>query len=410
MPTATHYTVLGLVPTAAPEVIRAAYKALALICHPDKTAHMVAIERASHAVVFNDVQAAYDVIGNPALKAAYDAELQRNANISKLQHSTSRRRSPYPAPSEASSTTKRRPSVKMTTPAERTAMRAQAREQLDHLRQKRTERDITDAQMDVACLKDMVHTWKQLAEDNTPDPVMHAHCAIRIHEYEQKLFEREQQHKEWLANLSTAKQEPSMVTAKHDPATANASPKPAAYAPSVASHRSNTDTARVRTDSASPTASVRGSVRADARKRAEAERTAATAAATAREEARQAEKAQREAVKQAHLDSKATAVRVGKEKQKAKAAQLAQKDAERIVKARAKAGAAPLGIVRAVVDPEPNDESQASPSVADSTAPRKSQAPMQKICSKCGVEHASFREWMKCNAPAKQADEDKALL
>jgi curved DNA-binding protein CbpA len=406
MHTATHYTVLGLVPSAAPEVIRAAYKALALICHPDKTVHMAATERSSHAAVFNDIQAAYDVIGNPTLKVAYDAELQRNTNIGNLQHAASRRRSPYPAPSDVSSTTKRRPSVKMTTPAEKTAMRAQAREQLDHLRQKRTERDITDAQMDVACLKDMAQTWKQLAEENTPDPVLHAHCAIRVHEYKQMVFEREQQHKEWLANLSTAKQEPSTVTAKHDPATVNASPKPAAYAPSVASHRSTT--ARVRTDSASPTASVRGSVRADARKRAEAERSAA--AATARTEARQAEKAQREAAKQAHLDSKATAVRAGKEKQKAKAAQLAQKDAERIAKARAKAGAAPLGIVRAVVDPEPNDESQASASVADKTVPRKSQASVQKICGKCGVEHASFRGWMKCNAPAKQADEDKALL
>jgi curved DNA-binding protein CbpA len=406
MITATHYTILGLVPTAAPEVIRAAYKALALICHPDKTVYMAATERASHADVFNDVQTAYDVLGNPALKAAYDAELQRNANMGNLQHPTSHRRSPTPARSDTSSTTKRRPSVKMTTPAEKTALRAQAREQLDRLRQKRIERDVTDAQLDVACLKDMVHTWKQLAEENLPDPVMHAQCAIRAHEYEQKVLEREEQHREWLKNLSTAKQEPSTVSAKHGSAMANASPKPSTPASSVASHRS--DTARPRTDSASPTASIRGSVRAEAHKRAEAE--CAAAAATARAKARQAEKAQREAAKQAHLDSKAAAVRAEKEKQKAKASQLAQKDAERIANAHAKAGAAPRGIVGAVVDPEPNDESQASPSVPDNTAFRKSQASMQKICSKCGVEHATLREWIKCSTPAKQAVEDKALL
>jgi curved DNA-binding protein CbpA len=390
MSSATHYTTLSLVPTAAPEVIRAAYKALALICHPDKTMHMAAGERASHAAVFKDVQAAYDVLGNPSLKAAYDAELERNADKGNFPYSTFHHHSISRTPSDAS-TTKRRLSVKMTTPAEKTAMRAEAREQLHYLHQKRTERDVADAHIDDAGLKDMVNTWKHLAEENKLDPVMHAHCAIRVHEYEQKVSEREKQHKEWLVNMSTAT---SAANAKQGPATANASKKPAASASSAAPHRSNT--------SASHTAPVRGSARAEARKRDEAERTAATAAA-ARAEARQAEKAQREAAKQAHLDSKAAAVRADKEKQKAKTALLAQKDAERIAKARAKAGAAPLGTVGAVVDPNPNDETQASPSVVDNTAAAKAQAPVQRLCGKCGNEHASVREWMKCNVPAKQA-------
>jgi DnaJ-class molecular chaperone len=87
MSTKTHYTVLELVPTAAPGVIRAAYKAHALMFHPDKTAHLSAGERAIRSAVFNEVQAAYDVLGNPALKAAYDATLAYKNNESNAQRS-----------------------------------------------------------------------------------------------------------------------------------------------------------------------------------------------------------------------------------------------------------------------------------------------------------------------------------
>jgi curved DNA-binding protein CbpA len=285
MSIATHYTSLGLVPTAAPEVIRAAYKALALVCHPDKTMHLAAEERASHAAAFKDVQAAYDVLGNPSLKAAYDAELARYANKYDQSYLTFHYRSSSSNSSDASPTPKRRPTVKMTTPEERAAMRAKTRQSLEYLREKRSERDVADAQKDVAALKDMAHTWKQLAEESRSDPAMHAHCAIRIHEYEQKIAEREQQHKEWLTNLSTAKQESSKPTTKQRQTT----PTKATVASSgMSSHRSNASRPQIyATPSTTPN---RGSVKAKERERAEAKR---IAAATARTEVRQAEKAQR---------------------------------------------------------------------------------------------------------------------
>jgi hypothetical protein len=395
MSIATHYTSLGLVPTAAPEVIRAAYKALALVCHPDKTMHLAAEDRASHAAAFKDVQAAYDVLGNPSLKAAYDAELERHANKYDQSYSTLHHHSSSSNSSGASPISKRRPTVKMTTPEEKTAMRAKTRQSLEYLREKRSERDVADAQKDVAALKDMVHTWEQLAEENRSDPVMHAHCAIRIHEYEQKIAEREQQHKEWLANLSTAKQESSNPTTKQRPTT----PTKAAVASSgMSSHRSTAP--RPQTYATPLTTPDRSSGRAKERERAEAERIAAS---TARAEARHAEKAQREAAKQAHLDQKAAAVRAEKEKQQAKASLHARQDAERIAKARAKAGAAPLGTVGAVVVAK---SSQCGTSVVQDTASKQAQTTTQRICSKCGVGHVSVREWLKCNAPAQPASDN----
>jgi curved DNA-binding protein CbpA len=395
MSIATHYTSLGLVPTAAPEVIRAAYKALALVCHPDKTMHLAAEDRASHAAAFKDVQAAYDVLGNPSLKAAYDAELERHANKYDQSYSTLHHHSSSSNSSGASPISKRRPTVKMTTPEEKTAMRAKTRQSLEYLREKRSERDVADAQKDVAALKDMVHTWEQLAEENRSDPVMHAHCAIRIHEYEQKIAEREQQHKEWLANLSTAKQESSNPTTKQRPTT----PTKAAVAGSgMSSHRSTAP--RPQTYATPLTTPDRSSGRAKERERAEAERIAAS---TARAEARHAEKAQREAAKQAHLDQKAAAVRAEKEKQQAKASLHARQDAERIAKARAKAGAAPLGTVGAVVVAK---SSQCGTSVVQDTASKQAQTTTQRICSKCGVGHVSVREWLKCNAPAQPASDN----
>ncbi|KAF1915382.1 hypothetical protein BDU57DRAFT_271593 [Ampelomyces quisqualis] len=359
MSVTTFYETLGLAPSAAPEVIRAAYKALALICHPDKTLHLTAEDRASHAAVFNGVQAAYDVLGNPSLKAAYDAELACRSK--KLKHSP-----PTPPPSEASSTPSRKTTVKMTTPEEKIAMRAKARESINHLRIKRAERDAQDAELDTAGLKDMVRTWDQLLNDNRDDPAMRAHCQIRLHEYENKVFEREQQHREWLAKLATAKTPPATRT-----------------------HRASF-TAPL---SSSP---VRSTRRAVERKHADAER---IAAAAVRAEARAIEKAQREAARQAHLDKKAAAVRAEKDKLKAKADLIAQQDAERIAKARAKAGAAPRGTVGALVV---GDHAPAMTGRPHNTV--RMQPPTTKkytACNGCDEGHDSFREWRKCNAQVK---------
>jgi DnaJ-class molecular chaperone len=88
MSTATYYQTLGVLASAPPEVIRAAYKALALVHHPDKTLHLPAGERVSHAKVFREVQEAYDVISIHSLKALYDAELARHNNSVDLSSSS----------------------------------------------------------------------------------------------------------------------------------------------------------------------------------------------------------------------------------------------------------------------------------------------------------------------------------
>jgi curved DNA-binding protein CbpA len=363
MSATTHYTTLGLVPSATPEVIRAAYKALALIFHPDRTVHLDAKERASYATVFKQVQAAYEVLGSPALKAAYDAELAHLADVVDQ----------YRSAADVSSKSKSKSSTKLTTPEEKEAMRARARQSLDYLRKKRAERHIEEANMDLVDLKDMVQIWKQLAEENTSDPVMRAHCAIRIHEYEQKVATHEQQHKEWLAKMSTPKHEPSKSAIKQRQTARNA-PKP--------SHGGY------------------NAKQAKALIRAEAER-----AAVARAEARNLEKARREAARQAHLDQKAAAGRAVREQQQAKKNSLAQIEAERIAKARAKVGAAPRGNVRAVTDNRPSQVASSSSSHNKTNTPKQVQASGRKLCSACGANHASLREWRKCTAKATSASE-----
>jgi curved DNA-binding protein CbpA len=364
MSATTHYTTLGLVPSATPEVIRAAYKALALIFHPDRTVHLDAKERASYATVFKQVQAAYDVLGSPALKAAYDAELTHLADVVDQ----------YRSATDVSSKSTSKSNIKLTTPEEKEAMRARARQSLDSLREKRAERDIEEANMGLVDLEHMIQLWKQLAEENIGDPVMRAHCAIRIHEYEQKVAVHEQQHKEWLAKMSTAKHEPSKSAIKQRQ-TARHAPKP--------SH---------------------GGCNAEQAKaliRAEAER-----AAAARAEARNIEKARREAARQAYLDQKAAAGRAMREQHQTKMDSLAQIEAERIAKARAKIGAAPRGNVRAVTVNRPSQVASSSSSHKGTNTLKHVQAAGRKLCSACGANHTSLREWRECTAKATSASED----
>lgn len=260
MTIADHYTTLGLAPKAAPEVIRAAYKALALIYHPDKTVHLAASERASRAAVFKGVQAAYDLLGNASLKAAYDAKLARqNTQVDDV--------GPSSAASRTAMTPQRKPSVKLSTPLEKAATRAKARQFLEYLRVKRARRDDVDGRMDIAELQAMVQIWSGLAEENKSDPAMHAHCTIRVFEYNQKLVEREQQHTEWLAKMSSAKRTPTPTASSSITFTSSAS-------------TSRTRTTRSTAPDASPTPGSHTTARAEERKRAEAER---LAAATARE-------------------------------------------------------------------------------------------------------------------------------
>ncbi|KAH8724813.1 hypothetical protein GQ44DRAFT_727593 [Phaeosphaeriaceae sp. PMI808] len=398
MTTATYYAALGLLPSAAPEVIRASYKALALVYHPDKTLNFTAEERASHAAIFNEVQAAYDVLSMPSLKVAYDAELARHENRVDRECSTFHRQSsPCHSSETSSSMDKRRPTVKLTTPEEKALMRAKTRQSVEDFCEKRARRDEEDTKMDTADLKTMIQIWQALAEENKTDPAVQAHCTIRIFEYEQKIVEREQQHREWLTRMST----PATKQCKGTPESSKRSGR----SPSTASTRATTSLSSHKNSLSSaatpPTPAKRDSRKDGIRKRVETER---ETTAAARACVRAAEKAQREAAKQAQKDEKAAAVCTEKKKQRARKELQTQKDAERVARARAKAHAAPQKAANSSV--KDKTPAQTAEPVVGLTSPEGDQVNTKKTCCKCGVKHASFREWRMCNMQAAEEGQE----
>jgi curved DNA-binding protein CbpA len=69
-----HYAVLGVQRRASPDEIRAAYRRAARASHPDLNPEDAsAIER------FKRIQLAYEVLGDPARRAAYDTPARRTA-------------------------------------------------------------------------------------------------------------------------------------------------------------------------------------------------------------------------------------------------------------------------------------------------------------------------------------------
>jgi curved DNA-binding protein CbpA len=408
MAISTHYAALRLTPTAPPEVIRAAYKALALIYHPDKTLHKTPQERASHAAVFNRVQAAYDVLGNKTLKASYDAELERHSNSvdaarSTFHHGATSATNPGPY-----QTPERRPTtVKLTTPEEKLATRARARHLFEYFQEQRAKRDADEAAMDSASLRSMLQIWKDLAEENKEDKPMHAQCSIRVFEYEQKIVERERQHDEWLAKMAKAKSTPLTSLAKSEPPPTPTVPrKPVATRPESLRQTPQVSIARtLRQDlrSLSPTPQPHSTARVE-RKRAEAER---VAAAALRSQIRLAENARREAAKKARTAQRAADARAEKEKQKAKIEQLNQQEAERIAIARAKVRGVPLGSIGATS--ASNMQGNLSNAEADAQAAHPAvsvsieetvdvaQGSAKNTCDGCGLSHKTFREWRMCD-------------
>lgn len=66
-----HYAALGLEASATQREIRAAYRRLAHETHPDRTAGDTALERR-----FKRIARAYEVLGDPARRKAYDERLR----------------------------------------------------------------------------------------------------------------------------------------------------------------------------------------------------------------------------------------------------------------------------------------------------------------------------------------------
>jgi hypothetical protein len=69
--TPTHYDQLGVARNAPDEVIRGAYKALALKNHPDKN-----INNPAATAVLQSINLAYDALSDPQKRAEYDAQLE----------------------------------------------------------------------------------------------------------------------------------------------------------------------------------------------------------------------------------------------------------------------------------------------------------------------------------------------
>lgn len=67
-----HYSVLGVAPTADAETIRAAARRLQLQHHPDRTRLLPAAEQAASQEAFLRVTAAWEALGDPKSRAAYD--------------------------------------------------------------------------------------------------------------------------------------------------------------------------------------------------------------------------------------------------------------------------------------------------------------------------------------------------
>jgi molecular chaperone DnaJ len=65
---ATHYQILEVAPTAAPDVIKSAYRRLAKALHPDRNA------TAGHAAIAR-LNVAYEVLNDPLARRAYDQQL-----------------------------------------------------------------------------------------------------------------------------------------------------------------------------------------------------------------------------------------------------------------------------------------------------------------------------------------------
>jgi curved DNA-binding protein CbpA len=394
----TYYATLRLAPNAPPEVIRAAYKVLALIYHPDKTLELAASDRAAYGAVFKDIQEAFDVLSKPNLKAAYDAELARHDGNIDEELSTFHHRAP--------STPKRKMPVKLTTPEEKEAMVARARQQLEYLRKQRAKRHDDEAQMDIAQLKRVANTWRDLADENDADPTIQAHCTIRAHEYLGKIAEREQKHEEWLKQMSKSKYTLDMAAAPATPETKdrclmtpNAPERSTAAAPLVTPNtpRTTRSEAHRPTIPPSPTPTSRIDQRAAEPRTEEAK---------ARAEVRRAKRVQMEASKQAEIEQKAALVRAEKEKQRAKVEEQARLNAERIARTRAKVRAASLRANEDVFELQSSEETMIASGSDARVHTIYFKLSANGTCARCGIEHEGFRDWNKYRMRAAENTQD----
>ena len=65
------YDVLGVPVTASPEMIKKAYRMLAMKWHPDRWSTKTPDERARASEMFKDISNAYSILGDPQLRKIY---------------------------------------------------------------------------------------------------------------------------------------------------------------------------------------------------------------------------------------------------------------------------------------------------------------------------------------------------
>ncbi|HUQ63506.1 MAG TPA: J domain-containing protein [Acidimicrobiales bacterium] len=78
---ATHYEMLGVAPGATHDEIQRAYRQLARDNHPDTKAGAPSAAAEHAREIMATVNAAWTVLGDPARRRAYDAELQRRSSL-----------------------------------------------------------------------------------------------------------------------------------------------------------------------------------------------------------------------------------------------------------------------------------------------------------------------------------------
>lgn len=165
MKTQTHYATLGLAPTATPEVIRAAYKALALMYSPDETSLLAAAEGVARAAVFDKIQEAFAVLENQSERSVYDAELARNDG--EVIDEASAFNHPPRSTLEDCTTA---PMIE----EQKNSMRARVREQIKYWRVLREKRHEAESRLSVAGLKSLMEIWEYAGLENAADSVMKA--------------------------------------------------------------------------------------------------------------------------------------------------------------------------------------------------------------------------------------------
>jgi hypothetical protein len=330
----THYATLGLAPNATPEVMRAAYKALALTYGPDESAGLATAELAARAAAFDEIQGAFEVLDDQSQKAVYDAELARNDSevidealaFHHRSHSTLGDCTTAPITHE-----------------QETLMRTRVHRQVRYWRVLREKRREADAGLSIPELKSLVEIWEDLQLENAADPAIKARCAIVAHEYTEEVNTRECEIEERLRESSTLKRT-SMMPAT--PIAEQPRPKTPSAPTSLSSPPNISDAAArfTRLDislAPMPPPFSRVSARAAERARAEEKR---VEEAKARTEARKEREAQIEAAKQAALEKKAALVRAQKAKLKAIIDEKARAKAAHIARVRAKVRGGPVGI------------------------------------------------------------------